>query len=181
MSDRRTTPSRDGAPTTVRLRPTLFVALGGTGKEIVLRLRRRILQNDWGGGHGESLRVSDIGNFPIASFIYFDTDTTDAIETNRSRRADPLSRAVAFKDSGEAAEARGRAALHERDRQLPAYPGTGCPRATWRASTRKKAPGRSAPYHDCCSSSSSNASNTWSATRARPCSTTSGGKATCPS
>ncbi len=100
MSDRVDTivPRTGGQPQVTKLRPTLFVALGGTGKEVVLRLRRRILQNDWG-GQGASRRLRDIGDFPIASFIYFDTDTTEAIETDRAQRSDPLSRAVAFKDS----------------------------------------------------------------------------------
>ena len=96
--------SGEAAPRTVaqpkvtKLRPTLFVALGGTGKEIALRLRRRILQNEWGGA-GRSRRLRDIGEFPIASFVYFDTDTTEAIETDRAQRSDPLARAVAFRDS----------------------------------------------------------------------------------
>ena len=77
-----------------RLRPTLFVGLGGSGKEVLLRLRRRILQNDWGGQ-----RISDLARFPIASFMYFDTDTTDAVESDRSQRTDPLARAVAFRES----------------------------------------------------------------------------------
>ena len=93
-------PPRPGAaaPKVTKLRPTLFVALGGTGKEIVLRLRRRILQNDWGTpGHARRLRA--ISDFPIASFIYFDTDTTEAVQTDRAQAADPLSRAVAFRDA----------------------------------------------------------------------------------
>jgi hypothetical protein len=78
-------------PIVRKLRPTLFVALGGTGKEIVLRLRRRILQGEWGG-----VRINDLSRFPIASFLYFDTDTTEAMESDRSQGADPLARAVAF-------------------------------------------------------------------------------------
>ena len=77
-----------------KLRPTLFVGLGGSGKEVLLRLRRRILQNDWGGQ-----RINDLARFPIASFLYFDTDTTDAIESDRSQRTDPLARAVSFHEN----------------------------------------------------------------------------------
>jgi hypothetical protein len=100
MSDRADALAARAAtpPKVTKLRPTLFVALGGTGKEIVLRLRRRILQNDWG-TPGNSRRLRDIADFPIASFIYFDTDTTEAVETDRAQRSDPLSRAVAFKDA----------------------------------------------------------------------------------
>ncbi len=85
-------------PKIVKLRPTLFVALGGTGKEVVLRLRRRILQNEWG-APGQGRRLRDIAEFPVASFLYFDTDTTEAVQTDRAQHSDPLARAVAFKDS----------------------------------------------------------------------------------
>ena len=77
-----------------KLRPTLFVGLGGSGKEVLLRLRRRILQNDWGGQ-----RLDDLSRFPIASFMYFDTDTTEAIESDRSQRTDPLARAISFREN----------------------------------------------------------------------------------
>lgn len=81
-------------PDITKLRPTLFVALGGTGKEIALRLRRRILLHDW----GSSRRLRTLADFPIASFIYFDTDTTEALETDRKAGGDPVSRAVGFRD-----------------------------------------------------------------------------------
>lgn len=99
MSDRaETTTLRPPAvPQITKLRPTLFVALGGTGKEIALRLRRRILLHDWGGA-GSIRRLRSIEDFPIASFIYFDTDTTEAIETDRNQGGDPVSRAVGFRD-----------------------------------------------------------------------------------
>jgi len=88
------TPPRTTQTEASRLRPTLFIGLGGTGKEILLRLRRRILQNEWGGR-----RINDLARFPIASFIYFDTDTTEGVESDRSKRTDPLARAVAFRES----------------------------------------------------------------------------------
>ena len=90
------TPDLQAAPqqqVTVKLRPTLFIALGGTGKEILLRLRRRILQNDWGGK-----RIGDLARFPIASFVYFDTDTTEAVESDRAQRRDPLAESVRFSE-----------------------------------------------------------------------------------
>ena len=94
MSASTTEDARKTDAVATKLRPTLFVGLGGTGKEVLLRLRRRILQNDWGGQ-----RISDLGRFPIASFMYFDTDTTDAIESDRSQRSDSLARAVAFREN----------------------------------------------------------------------------------
>ncbi len=80
-----------GADRTVEVRPTLFVAVGGTGMEIALRLRRRILQADWNGS-----RLSSLADFPPAAFLYFDTDTNTAVESNKSQRQDPLSELVAF-------------------------------------------------------------------------------------
>ncbi len=86
--------AKENQAVAVKLRPTLFVGIGGTGKEVLLRLRRRILQNDWGGR-----RINDLSRFPIASFLYFDTDTTEAVESDRSQRTDPMARAVAFRES----------------------------------------------------------------------------------
>jgi hypothetical protein len=50
-----------------RVRPTLYIALGGTGKEVLLRLRRRILETLWNGQ-----RVEKLDDFKVASFLYFD-------------------------------------------------------------------------------------------------------------
>ncbi|MBE7212725.1 MAG: hypothetical protein INR65_17060, partial [Gluconacetobacter diazotrophicus] len=86
--------AEEDAPVAARLRPTLFVGLGGTGKEVLLRLRRRILQHDWDGR-----RVDDLARFPAARFLYFDTDTTDAIESDRSRRGDAFAAAVRFREN----------------------------------------------------------------------------------
>ena len=61
-------PPGGDAPTELkRVRPTLYVALGGTGKEVLLRLRRRILETLWN-GH----RVEKLDDFKVASFLYFD-------------------------------------------------------------------------------------------------------------
>jgi hypothetical protein len=79
------------APVEVEVRPTVFVGLGGTGMEILLRLRRRILQADWNG-----TRLNSLSEFPVASFLYFDTDTNEARETGRAATNDPMAEAVAF-------------------------------------------------------------------------------------
>lgn len=78
----------------VECRPTVFLALGGTGKEVLLRLRRRILQHTWNG-----VRLSSLSDFPIASFLYFDTDTRVARESDRAAITDPLAEAVQFSQS----------------------------------------------------------------------------------
>ncbi len=67
------------APTELkRVRPTLYVALGGTGKEVLLRLRRRILETLWN-GH----RVERLDDFKVASFLYFDLYQGRAEEEKR--------------------------------------------------------------------------------------------------
>lgn len=72
-------------------RPTVFVALGGTGMEVLLRLRRRILQHTWNG-----VRLSSLSDFPLAGFLYFDTDTNEGRESDRAAASDPMAAAVKF-------------------------------------------------------------------------------------
>lgn len=84
---------RPAAETLLKVRPTVFVALGGTGMEVLLRLRRRILQADWNGA-----RLTGIDPFPAAGFLYFDTDTLEAREGDRAARTDPLAAKVAFSE-----------------------------------------------------------------------------------
>ena len=56
----------------VEVKPTVFIGLGGTGQEVLLRLRRRILQQPWGPNRK---RLASMAEFPVASFLYFDTDS----------------------------------------------------------------------------------------------------------
>ena len=81
-------------PATRRVQPTLFIGLGGTGMQILLRLRRRILAGDWNGR-----RIDDLSRMPVASFVYFDTDLRTAIESDRDGASDPLARIVAFREN----------------------------------------------------------------------------------
>ena len=74
-----------------KLSPTLFIGIGGTGKEVLLRLRRRILQTDWNGR-----RINRLSDFPVASFLYFDLDLAPAIESDRNTSDDPLAETIAF-------------------------------------------------------------------------------------
>ncbi|MDP4003140.1 tubulin-like doman-containing protein [Methylobacterium sp. NEAU K] len=89
MTDVRATETE----TLLKVRPTVFVALGGTGMEVLLRLRRRILQADW---HGA--RINGLDQFPAAAFLYFDTDTLEAREAGRAAATDALSAKVAFRE-----------------------------------------------------------------------------------
>ncbi|MCS5515106.1 hypothetical protein NWF32_05500 [Pseudomonas qingdaonensis] len=46
-----------------KIHPTLFIALGGTGMKVNIRLRRRILNAIWGGNN----QVQQIADFPWCS------------------------------------------------------------------------------------------------------------------
>jgi Tubulin like len=67
--------------------PTLIVGLGGTGKEVVLRLRRKIVE-----------RYGSLSRLPFLRFMHVDTDKTmNAAEQYDLRTADdPLHREVQF-------------------------------------------------------------------------------------
>lgn len=73
------------------LQPTVFIGLGGTGKEVLLRVRRQILSTRW-----QDVRLSNLAQFPIAQFMYFDVDTQTAKESDRAAASDLLGSAVSF-------------------------------------------------------------------------------------
>lgn len=81
-----------------RIRPTLYIGVGGTGKEIMLRIRRRILQTLWNGK-----RIEDLDAFPVVDFLYFDTFTGKAEETKRhdgeGSAIDPIQKLVELPSS----------------------------------------------------------------------------------
>lgn len=98
----------------LKVRPTVFVALGGTGMEVLLRLRRRILQADW-----NRARLRTISDFPAAEFFYFDTDNNEGRESNRAAATDPMANAVKFA-AGETLQRKVDIARYQRD--IDAYP-----------------------------------------------------------
>lgn len=100
-----------GGTAEVEVRPTVFVALGGTGMEILLRLRRRILQADWKG-----TRLNSLSEFPVAGFVYFDTDTNEGRETGRAAATDPMAEAVAFQ-KGETLQTKVDVAFYQKNKQ----------------------------------------------------------------
>ncbi len=76
--------------TLTKVTPTLFIALGGTGREIALRVRRRILNYAWG-NYEKPVRIDSIAQFPVAEFLYFDLVHDDsAIEFDRSAGTNPV-------------------------------------------------------------------------------------------
>src|SRR5829696_1104784 len=66
------------------IRPTLFIGLGGTGKEVLLRLRRKFYE-----------RFGEPG-LPCVSYLWLDTDTGDKMA--QGEPMDEIFRAVTFKD-----------------------------------------------------------------------------------
>ncbi|WP_321814196.1 MULTISPECIES: tubulin-like doman-containing protein [unclassified Paraburkholderia] len=82
---------------TIELRPTLFIGLGGTGMEVLMRVRRRILNTLWGGA-GQRTRVDSLTDFPVAQFIQFDLDTGSIVELNRAQADDLQFPLVKFSD-----------------------------------------------------------------------------------
>ena len=88
-----TSPITDGQPLK-KLVPVLFIGLGGTGMEVILRIRRRILHATWGKGMGRAVRVASLEEFPVAEFIHFDLDQTAVLESGRTADSDPLASVV---------------------------------------------------------------------------------------
>ena len=75
-----------------KLQPTLFIGLGGTGMEVALRIRRRILHSAW--GSNGTTRISSLEEFPVAEFIHFDLDQNALLEEGRTADSDPLANLV---------------------------------------------------------------------------------------
>lgn len=71
-----------------KFHPVLFVGLGGTGLEVLLRIRRRILHAGW--GQGGMVRVDSLEDFPVAEFIHFDLDQGAILERGKPIDSDPL-------------------------------------------------------------------------------------------
>lgn len=75
--------------------PTLFIGVGGTGAEILWRIRRRILSKVWTGG-SQAIRLESLDQFPFAQFLHVDLDFNTVTETGKSSD-DPLHPAISFK------------------------------------------------------------------------------------
>jgi hypothetical protein len=75
--------------------PTLFIGVGGTGAQVLSRVRRRILSRVWTGG-GESIRLDSLDDFPFAQFLRVDLDMNPFNEAG-TNSDDPLQASIAFK------------------------------------------------------------------------------------
>jgi len=87
----------------IELRPTLFIGIGGTGMQVLMRVRRRILNTLWGGA-GNRTRIEGLADFPIAQFIHFDLDNGAVIESGESQAKDLQFDQVKFTDDDKVVE-----------------------------------------------------------------------------
>lgn len=86
-----TAPPLAGNDVDLAVRPTVFIGLGGTGMEVLLRLRRRILAERWNGQQLESL-----ADFPIAAFLHFDTDSRATVQSGINPEEDPYLKLISL-------------------------------------------------------------------------------------
>ncbi|UGQ45395.1 tubulin-like doman-containing protein [Massilia endophytica] len=104
----------------VDLRPTLFIGAGGTGMEVLMRIRRRILSAVWNRHH--PTRVDAIGDFPVARFLHIDLDSGAVIDEGKSQRTDPWYELVKLSDEERLVEPIDLQQYHESDDSLARFP-----------------------------------------------------------
>lgn len=104
----------------VDLRPTLFIGAGGTGMEVMMRIRRRILSAVWNRHH--PTRVESIADFPVARFLHFDLDNNAVIDEGKSQRTDPWYELVKLTDEERLVEPLDLPQYHESDDSLARFP-----------------------------------------------------------
>jgi hypothetical protein len=68
--------------------PTILIGIGGTGKEVMLRIRRQFVE-----------KYGSLNDFPITSYLYIDTDNAPAEESGIARERDYLINEIDFKPS----------------------------------------------------------------------------------
>jgi len=78
--------------------PTLYIALGGTGAEVLLRIRRRILNTLWAAGTEQPVRLDTLTEFPFAEFLQIDLDANTVSESGKAMNSDILGEKVRFKE-----------------------------------------------------------------------------------
>ncbi|MGH8855238.1 MAG: tubulin-like doman-containing protein, partial [Telluria sp.] len=104
----------------VDLRPTLFIGAGGTGMEVMMRIRRRILSAVW--NLHSPTRVESIADFPVARFLHFDLDNNAVIDEGKSLRTDPWYELVKLSDEERLVEPLDLPQYHESDDSLARFP-----------------------------------------------------------
>lgn len=78
--------------------PTLFIALGGTGAEVLWRIRRRILNSLWDGAAGQPVRLESLTEFPFAEFLQIDLSASEVAESGKAMKTDILGDKIRFKE-----------------------------------------------------------------------------------
>lgn len=78
--------------------PTLFIALGGTGAEVLWRIRRRILNTLWGTGTGQPVRLESVTEFPFAEFLQIDLNFDTVTQSGTAIKTDILGDKIRFKE-----------------------------------------------------------------------------------
>ena len=114
--------------------PTLFIGVGGTGMEISLRVRRRLLNHIWGDAENP-IRLASLTEFPLAQFINFDLDAGATEEKGKAATMDPLSNLVKFTEEEKLIFKLDMDKYLRSDGELNRYPHI----ASWFPLTRKKA------------------------------------------
>ncbi len=104
----------------VDLRPTLFIGAGGSGMEVLLRIRRRILSAVW--NPRQPVRIDAIGDFPVARFLHLDLDSGAVIDEGKSQQSDPWFSLVKLGDEEKLVEPFDLAQYHESDDSLARFP-----------------------------------------------------------
>jgi hypothetical protein len=104
----------------VDLRPTLFIGAGGSGMEVLLRIRRRILGAVW--NPRQPVRIDAIGEFPVARFLHLDLDGGALIDEGKSQQSDPWFNLVKLGDEEKLVEPFDLAQYHESDDSLARFP-----------------------------------------------------------
>jgi len=112
--------SAGSAELKVDLRPTLFIGAGGTGMEVMMRIRRRILSAVWNRQH--PTRVESLAEFPVARFLHFDLDNNAIIDEGKSQRTDPWFELVKLSDEERLVEPLDLQQYHESDDSLARFP-----------------------------------------------------------
>ena len=115
-----TTAAAGRAELKVDLRPTLFIGAGGTGMEVMMRIRRRILSAVWNRQH--PTRVESLADFPVARFLHFDLDNNAIIDEGKSQRTDPWFELVKLTDEERLVEPLDLPQYHESDDSLARFP-----------------------------------------------------------
>ncbi len=134
MPDQLNTTKDDKTPEKLKkVWPTLFIGVGGTGMEISLRVRRRLLNHVWG-GQDTPVRISNLTEFPLAQFINFDLDAGSVTESGQAVATDPLADLVKFTDEEKLIFKLDMEKYLRTDGELDRYPHV----ASWFPLTRKK-------------------------------------------